>query len=112
VASANLGLLAVQETLRGLALSQGVNLSKIEIGADQLLAEAGVPVALRLAGPLASGAAFLALVEQRCPYLPLTAAKIAVDDTGGGAELDISLRYRYRVVAAGQVAGASPADAI
>jgi hypothetical protein len=112
VASANLGLLAVQETLRGLALSQGVNLSKIEAGTDQPLSEAVVPLALRLAGPLAAGAAFLALVERRCPYLPLVAVAIAVDGTGGSAQFDISLHYRFRVVAAPQGPAASPADAI
>jgi hypothetical protein len=112
VASANLGLLAVRETLRGLALSQGVNLSRIETGADQPLSEAGVPLALRLAGPLTAGAAFLALVERRCPYLPLAAVTIAVDGAGGSAQFDISLHYRFRVVAAPQGPAASSADAI
>ncbi|MGD8540768.1 MAG: hypothetical protein PVI39_00650 [Desulfobacteraceae bacterium] len=112
VASANLGLLAVRETLRGLALSQGVALSRFESGADQPHAEQGASLTLGLAGPLAAGAAFLALVEQRYPYLPPAAVKIAVDGETGSAEFEISLHYRYRVIAAAQDVAGFPADAI
>lgn len=111
VAAPNLGLLTVQETLRRLAQSRGVSLLKAEPAAEQPSPE-GTAFALRLVGSLADGAAFLALLEQRCPYLPLAAVKIVSDSAAGIAEFDISLHYRFRVVAGPQAAAGPAADAI
>ncbi|MFY9943907.1 MAG: hypothetical protein WAK57_17155 [Desulfobacterales bacterium] len=111
VAAPNLGLLAAQETLRSLAQSLGLSFVKAEPAAGQPSPE-GVALALRFVGSLADGNAFLALLEQRCPYLPSAAVKIAADPATGFAEFDISLHYRYRVVAAPRAAAGSAGDAI
>ena len=110
VASPNLGVLSVQETLRRLAQSSGLKLLKSEPATGQASPE-DMPFALRFAGHLEDGTAFLRLLEQHCPYLPLASATIAAAPGSGTAEFDITLRYRYRV-GEPEAAPDPPADAV
>ena len=94
----NLGLLTVEDELGALAAEYGLVAVNVKSQADD--ADGGsIPVTMSCEGSLRKMVECLEALRRDHAYVPVTKVAVEIEGPGAPAKFEISLNYRYKIVA-------------